>query len=287
MDSSKLFNTNVLLIAVSALVFIIFLLLSYLFPRKRYERLHTLFIHLAFTCIPAFLIGVVDRVYLLEYFLEDTETLIKSRIVEPFGIYTGNLDKYGLKAMGPPLDFNKIFNDMEPGGTLLILDTVIPDIHKTFPSMRSAFDRGVKIKILVSHPDATITKLRAEEIGPEWDYNKSFRPAIYGYISHFQAIVAEDKKKRTELLEIRYYEDLPGMPMYILDNPGDNNDYLHHGYFLSSASVELPDVEFTRTNTGVFIAFLEYFNEKWERNKENKIDLVKFSGPGSLPTPKF
>jgi len=287
MDSSQLFTTNIVLIVLSLLVFTIFLLLSFIFTEQKHERLHMLFTNLAFVCIPAFLIGVADRVFLIRYFLNDTEQLIDTRIVKPFGNYTGNLAEYGLKGMQPPLDFNVIFNEMKPGGTLLILDTVIPDIHRAFPSIRAALDRGVKVQILVAHPESQIAKFRALEMGPVWDYNKSFRPAIYGYISHIQAIVLEDREKRSKLVEMRYYEDLPGLPMYILDNPGENEQKLYHGFFLARASVEAPHVEIVRTRNGIFENFEKYFQEKWERNKGNKIDLLSFSGPGSLPKPRY
>jgi len=287
MNPSQVFSTNILIIIFAILFFLIFLLLSFIFTKDKSEKLHMFFMNLAFICIPVFLIGLVDRVFLIKYFLSDTENLIKKELIMPFGEYVGNLEKYGMKAMHPPLDFNIIFNEMESSGTLLILDTVIPDIHKTFPSMRAALDRNVRVQLLVSHPESQITKFRADEIGPEWDYFKSFRPAIYGYISHFQAIVAENRELRLNLVEIRYYEDLPCMPMYILDNPGEDNDKLYYGFFLASASVEIPHVEIVHTRTGIYKAFEEYFYEKWERNKDNGINLSEFNGMGSLPEPRF
>ncbi len=287
MDSQPPITINLVIIIISLLCFVILLLLSYLFPYEKNRRLHTFFNNLAFVCVPAFLIGVCDRLFLIDYFLEDTEQVIEQKLIKPFGDYVGNLEEYGLQGMHPPIDFNIIFQEMEPGGTLKIHDTVIPDIHKTFPSLREALDRGVHLEVLVSHPESQITKFRSIEIGPEWDYEKSFRPAIYGYISHFQAIVKEEERTRAPFILMRYYEDLPSVPMYILDNPGDSNDKLYHGYFLANSSVEVPHVEIVRKDKGLYDSFFQYFSEKWNRNAINEIDLVNFDGPGSLPPPKF
>jgi hypothetical protein len=77
------------------------------------------------------------------------------------------------------------------------------------------------------------------------------------------------------------------LPFYILDNPGENNDRLYHGFFLANASVEIPHIEIVRTKNGLYNVFEEYFYEKWKRNATNIIDLSTFSGPESLPKPKF
>jgi len=287
METSNYFSSNTVLLLISILLFIIFLLLSFLFPKSKYEKLNILFHSLAFICMPAFLIGITDRLFLINYFLKDTENVIEEKLIDPFGDYLGNYEKYGLKSIHPPIDFNIIFNQVEKGGEIKLFDTFIPEIHNTFPSLKAALARNVEIKILVAHPEAQITKFRAEEIGPEWDYYKSFRPAIYGYISHIEAIVAENYSDWSKLVEVRYYEDLTSVPLYIVDNPGDNNDKCYQGYFLANASVELPCMEYIKTKTGLYNAFLQYFDEKWERNSDNVIDLSNFSGHGSLPKCKF
>jgi hypothetical protein len=286
MDTSVTWLINIFLIVLSIVCFIAFFALSLLFENKKSKRWQLLFNNLAFICIPLIVIGVLDRLFLIRYFIEDTKILIHESLVEPFDSYVGSLVRYGVKNVHEPIDLKIVFDQMEKGGTLSILDTMLCDFDKTLTNVKDALDRGGKVRVLVIHPDAHVTKLRAEEVGPEWDYDDIFRPAIYKYIVQFRAVV-KDYAIRSKRIEMRYYEDLPCMPLYILDNPGEDNDKLYHGYFLGEPSSQMPHVEIIPMKGGLYDSFLRYFNEKWKRNAKNVIDLSVFSGVEDLPPPVY
>lgn len=182
-----------------------------------------------------------------------------------------NIEKYGVVGIHKRLDFTKLFKEADK--EVKILDTYIPTYVSFLPDLTSALQKGLKVKILVAKPDAEITKLRSIEIGKAFAFS-DFKTGVERYISQIcRAVVAagEDAKNN---IEIRYYSDLPCMPMYILKN-NNKLDKLYFSFFLSKESVNFFHFE-VHDKGELLKEFEKYFDEKWDRNEAGKIDCKKY-----------
>ena len=135
--------------------------------------------------------------------------------------------------------------------------------------MKSALEKGLKVKILVAKPEAEITKLRSIEIGKAYNLS-DFKKGLEGYISQICSTANATGVDAQKNIEMRYYSDLPCLPMYILKNK-NKSDKLYFSFFLNKESVNF--LHFEVQDKGELLeAFEKYFDEKWDRNEKGKID---------------
>jgi hypothetical protein len=193
---------------------------------------------------------------------------------------------YGLRKYIPPVEYSELVGLAQPGATVTLHDTLIPDIANSLPRIESLIRDGVTFKIMIAHPDSAVAQMRAAEIGPEWDYDDAFRPGIIAYFHHLRSIAKQLPESLKDRLQVRVYDTLPCMPIYIIDNPGTDNDALFHGFFLCKASVEAPHVEFSNVDGSLYETFSTYVSEKW--SSATPVDLSRCERlTDCLPEPKY
>lgn len=184
------------------------------------------------------------------------------------------LQKHGVVRIHDLLDFRKLFKEAET--EVKILDTYIPTYPGFLPDLKSALEKGLKVKILVANPDGNIIALRANEIGkafPLTDFKNGIKSFVSQICKKANTANADAQKK----LEMRYYSDLPGLPMYILKNK-NKPDKLYFSFFLTDASVNF--LHFEVQDKGKLLkAFEKYFDEKWDRNKSGTINCKSYQYP--------
>jgi len=210
------------------------------------------------------------------YFLISIIILLSILIVYPYlkdwlsylKLQKLTLQKHGVVRIHDHLDFTKLFK--EPEKEVKILDTYIPNYASFLPDLKSALENGLKVKILVANPDEKITELRSIEIGEAYNLS-DFKKGLESYISQICSTANATGVDAQKNLEMRYYSDLPGLPMYILKNNKNKPDKLYFSFFLTEASVNF--LHFEVQDKGELLkAFEKYFDEKWDRNEEGKID---------------
>lgn len=196
--------------------------------------------------------------------------------------YSHHFHKYGLERIHENLDFGTIFEEVENGGEIQILDTYIPS-HPTFsPQLELALKRGVKIKILYVKPGSTIANLRSNEMGGEY-LQPQFDNGVKAYRNQIALIAAKSElRPMIDNINLRYYEDLPCVPMYIIKNNA-NISKLYFSFFLCKESVNYLHFEVLKTNS-LFADFERYFKQKWNENKSNELNILEHAG--KLPISK-
>lgn len=243
---------------ISFLLAVISLLLTIIFRDN--PLLYDIFRGFVLVFAPLFIITLLDRLYIVKHL----EALIKGQF--KVGMSYEKIRKQGYNDLHLKFDFNKIFNDVEDGGVLKILDTYIPRVLEFLDSLESALNRDVTIKILVINPDSDVAKFRAEEIKTKCPY-PIFKEEIKFYVKR---IISKIPREKVKNLQLRYYSDLPCVPMYILKNTRKPSK-LYYSFFLSEASAFCPHFEIIEKPDGLLPAFEKYFDEKWERNAGNDV----------------
>lgn len=189
--------------------------------------------------------------------------------------YSHHFHKYGLERIHENLNFEKIFEEVENGGEIQILDTYIPSYAIFLPHLESALKRGVKIKILYVKPGSTIADLRSKEMGRPYS-QPQFDNGVKAYRNQI-ALVAAKRELRPMIdnIILRYYEDLPCVPMYIIKNNA-NISKLYFSFFLCKESVNYLHFEVLKTNS-LFADFERYFMQKWNENESNELNILEHS----------
>ena len=183
------------------------------------------------------------------------------------------LQKHGVVRIHDHLVFSKLFEEADE--EVKILDTYVPTYPSFLDDLKLALENGLKVKILVANPNEKITELRSIEIGNAFDLN-GFKLGLEGYIYQICKTANTTSLDAQKNLEMRYYSDLPCLPMYILKNKNKNKSCkLYFGFFLSKESVNFLHFE-VQDKGELFKAFEEYFDKKWDRNNEGIINCKSY-----------
>jgi hypothetical protein len=215
--------------------------------------------------IGSFLVGTVVIGYAYEYFLrEDTENrtvakldkILAERVDEIFPDST----RYGFRGFATDAPRSS-FDDLGEGDELLWLDTYSPDLMLFMPDLRAALERGANIRILAITPEADTAKMRAKEIADVgYDVTRFADGA-----REFLGVVSTATKGLDEApgrLEIRCYEDLPCVPMYLRLHAGRPVSGVT-GYFLAEPSFNAVHIRWSDAPDGILASFFRYFERKW------------------------
>jgi hypothetical protein len=193
----------------------------------------------------------------LKLLLDDKiDSLTKSRYV------------FRLGAIQECIDFPTVFRGLKKGQQLYWLDTWAPAFDAFQLNMEEALKKGADIRMLILDPSSKMCQLRAQEIGG----------AIGAGFLESQALflkTMENMQQRTSTadgkLEIRTYDELLGIPCYIVCE----NDKPIHGwsslYLGDATGVTFPHFFWEGGEGSVLDEIYKYVKEKWERNKPNAI----------------
>jgi len=179
-------------------------------------------------------------------------------------------EKWGFQGFQDDLEFAEVFDHLEKGDELLWLDTYAPSRAVVIDGITSALSRGVKIRMLAIAPDSTTAKLRAAEISQPGFDEKTFLADLSSFIAALRDVAKaqgkNNKSDKEELFELKLFEDLPCVPMYIHRRGGVPYRGFT-GYFLSNASEHFAHIRWTFADRGMLSYFSEYFDDKWTRAK--------------------
>jgi hypothetical protein len=141
-----------------------------------------------------------------------------------------SFEKWGFQGFEENLSYKVIFEALCAGDELLWFDTYAPSRSEVLKHLIAALAQGAKIKMLVIDPKSNVAILRAKEIHQTGLSEKTFLDDLKSFIFELSNI-----KNDTGSLEVKLYDDLPCVPMYIHRR---NNIPIRGftSYFLSHAS---------------------------------------------------
>jgi hypothetical protein len=174
------------------------------------------------------------------------------------------------------LDFIQLFARLKGADELLWLDTYCPDMSRATvqDAIRSALERGVKLRMLVIDPDCFTARARAEEINADGYMPDDFQEGARTNLKIIRSIKDDLPSSQSGGLDIVEYSDLPCAPMYLRLRGGKPVDGWT-SYFLARPTYDVAHFTWTRPNTtktdalpypGLGLdAFRGYFEAKWAR----------------------
>lgn len=221
--------------------------------------LSDLFRTLGVGALAAAVTGIVDHHLLFRNF----ESRIRDSLKEAKEMSAG-LRQLGVQNAYKPFNFSRIFAEAQPGETVSWLDTYCPLQDEFLHELRNALERKVTVRMLVIEPACQNARNRNIELIGEPDSEEAFDLALANFIMRIERIAKESAGR----LELRYYDDLPCVPMYILGKPKIPRKAFF-SLFLSKATAHCTHMEIS---AGEWLDNMNtYFEQKWNRFTEKAL----------------
>jgi hypothetical protein len=186
---------------------------------------------------------------------------LESRITRNFRDAAGvaeSLSDLGVVRAYPRLDFGAIFRAAHRGETVSWLDTYCPRQNEFVDDVIGALQRGVSVRMLVIDPASDNAHYRDQELEGTVDTGAGWRGGLDTFIGKMAAIADRHYGK----FEIRLYQDLPCVPMYLVGRaPRARRGYF--SIFLIRTTAQCQHLEL---QGGEWLADMaKYFEAKWAR----------------------
>jgi hypothetical protein len=153
-----------------------------------------------------------------------------------------------------------IFREARRGETVSWLDTYCPRQNEFIDDVIDALRRGVQVRMLIIDPSCDNAAFRNQELESTFDTGGGWTGGLDAFISKMSAVAGRGYGK----FEIRYYRDLPCVPMYLVGKlPSARKGYF--SIFLVRATAGCQHLELTRGEWLTDMA--KYFSSKWERQQ--------------------
>ncbi len=189
---------------------------------------------------------------------------ISDVVATTINTFMPSFEKWGFQGFEDILEYNVIFEPLIDGDELLWLDTYAPARVEVVNLVSMALKKGAIIKMLAIAPESDTAKLRAKEIEQRGLTEQAFLTDLNSFIDQLRQIETEERN-----LEVRLYDDLPCVPMYI-HRRGGVPIRGFTSYFLSHASENFAHARWGFANNGMLKHFTEYFDRKWIHAKSIK-----------------
>ncbi len=197
--------------------------------------------------------GIIDHTLLFRNF----EMRIHDSFLQAMRM-SSNLRELGVENAHKQFAFSTIFKAAKAGETVSWLDTYCPLQNEFIEALEEAIKHNVTIRMLVIQPTCDNAKARNVELGGTPDSGEAFDAALKAFVTKMEWVAAESSGR----LQVRYYSDLPCVPMYLIGKVG----HVRKGFFsifLSKATAHCAHVEIS---SGEWLTnMMEYFDKKWER----------------------
>jgi hypothetical protein len=203
--------------------------------------------------LAALVTTIVDR----SVSARDLESRITRNFREAAGVAV-SLTNLGVQAAYDTFDFGKIFREAKKGETVRWLDTYCPRQNEFIDEVVDALKRGVLVRMLVIDPAGDNAHFRDQELESTVDTGGGWTGGLEAFISKMNSVA----ERRYGAFEIRYYRDLPCVPMYLVGRaPAARKGYF--SIFLVRATAGSQHIELNR---GQWLSDMAtYFESKWAR----------------------
>lgn len=196
--------------------------------------------------------GIIDHNLLFRNF----ETRIHESLLAANGT-SATLTELGIETAYRQFGFSQIFKDAKQGETVCWLDTYCPVQNEFLEELESAMRRKVTIRMLVIDPECENARARNHELSGTLETGKAFMDSLKLFVTKMELIAAHSSGR----LEVRYYSDLPCVPMYLIGKHGQPRKAFF-SIFLSKPTAHCSHVELS---SGEWLTNMaSYFDRKWE-----------------------
>jgi hypothetical protein len=171
----------------------------------------------------------------------------------------------------------------QAGATITFYNTFIRGSADCEQRIKEALENGGKIRLLIIHPDAATTAMRAAEF-PKYAlvrYRRDIVESLQTFLRVRAAMEHQLGKNIDTALQIRIYSTLPNMPIDIVEQPDKKNVTIIQGYFLaySNGSNELPAALLKRPGNQrdayLFDSLRSYVETKWDDPLTARLNLAE------------
>lgn len=203
--------------------------------------------------IAAAVTGIIDHNLLFKSFESRIgESLKEAREVG------ASLRELGVQNAYKTFHFSQIFEEAEKGETVSWLDTYCPTQNEFLTAVQEAVARKVSIRMLVIKPDCNNANHRSVELEGTPDSDEGFDMSLRTFITKMEKLASASHG----LFEIRFYDDLPCVPMYLISKNGE----ARKGYFSIFLSQPTAHCTHMELASGEWLENMaSYFDAKWAR----------------------
>ncbi|MFZ3166379.1 MAG: DUF5919 domain-containing protein [Candidatus Methanoperedens sp.] len=124
--------------------------------------------------------------------------------------------------------------------------------------LSSLMEKGCTLQILILNPDSTHVNFREID-----ENNTDLKGQIIQLIHHEKLFIENLKEEYRSNVEIRFYDTYPSLSMTIIDE----NILRVTPYLFNKKGRASPTLEFVRKEKGVFDAYLNHFNDMWNKSE--------------------
>jgi hypothetical protein len=181
-------------------------------------------------------------------------------------------------------DFSQIMQGLKPGDYVYWLITFDPRFKNKSRELEQAIKNGVHFRMLILKSDCIFGELRATEtsgFNPHEfnEYSKLFKVTLEDVISRI-----DDKTRGS--LGVFVYEGLPSIPLFIIISKDSKKVKVYNSFYLTEPVSKMPylnweselklgsQTSFESENWNFADLFLDYFEKRWEMEKEKHHDAV-------------
>ena len=132
-----------------------------------------------------------------------------------------------------------------------------PDSEE-WAQLSSLMERGCTLQILILNPDSIHVNFREID-----ENNTDLKGQIIQLINHEKFFINSLKEEYRSNVEIRLYDTYPSLSMTIIDE----NILRVTPYLFNKKGRTSPTLEFVRKEKGVFDAYLNHFNDMWNKSE--------------------
>ncbi len=223
-----------------------------------------------------FLAAVVSVHLVYDLFLKEQEDeIISEKIHEQLSRLKNEtipiMMDYGLEEIHR-FKLEELLKGLKKGDELHWLDTYCPQINGILNRLEEALELEVKVKILTMKKDSNVAKYRSQELeGEVQDEFVLFNQQVNLYHDGLSKILSKQESRSKDNLEVRFYDDLPGVPMYIVVRDG----VLFVGYtgwYLNKSASKNIFLKWGPAKKAVLESVESYFDKKWDNNEQYAMD---------------
>jgi hypothetical protein len=176
-----------------------------------------------------------------------------------------SLAELGIRSAHSRLDFGHIFREAKKGETVSWLDTYCPRESEFEEELIAALDRGVHVRMLTIEPGCINALNRNAELQSTFDTGGGWETGLKAFIAKMEAV----SSRGVGQFEMRFYDDLPCAPMYLIGKPSASGKppvprKSYFSLYLVRASAGCPHVELS--NGAWLQDMAKYFDAKWARH---------------------
>ncbi|GAA3344842.1 hypothetical protein GCM10020358_49700 [Amorphoplanes nipponensis] len=202
---------------------------------------------------------VIDR----QISLGALEKQIYDSLLEAEGVKS-SLARLGVHGAHHVFDFGRPFREAHKGEVVSWLDTYCPRQNELIDDLVAAVDRGVHVRMLIIDPRCATAGHRDAELVGSLDTGEGWKAGLEAFIHKMTAAASRGHGR----FEIRFYDDLPCVPMYLVGR-GSAARVGYFSLFLTRPSAHFPHLEL---RSGAWLVDMAaYFEAKWSRHADRAI----------------